>query len=538
MQFRRIIIKTKISIYEVLCNTTKSHSNDVALIYKNKKITYKKLLLNVNKVAYKLNELGFKKDDVIIIILPNIPFSVYLLYAINQIGAIANLIHPLMKYDQLHSIIEKNKSKIIFCLDANYQEFANLEKEGVSVVICSPCDELNPIIKKVYHLQNKKDLKNINKSTKTSKDFIGDGVLTTFDKDYLKDSFYLHSGGTTGSSKTIALSNYSLNALASNGGWIMGINDGINTFILSVLPMFHGFGLPMGIHTELMWGGTDMLIPKFSAKETINYIKKKQMTYLLGVPILYEALLRNKKFNGKKLRTLYIAFVGGDFVSKSLIDRFNNLMIANKSQCRLFEGYGLTETVTVCSVNTHFYNKNGTVGKMLPNTKAKIMSLDGKSALGFNEKGEIYIGGETLMNGYRFDENLENPICIDKNGEKWIRTGDYGSLTSDNFLIFKQRIKRIIKVNGINVFPSDVENSCKKLPCIFECAAVSVDDEKHGHLVLLYVVLDRAYSGEKPNKEIKEIIEKDCGIYAVPKEIIYLSKFDKTLVGKIDVKKL
>ena len=279
MQFRRIIIKTKISIYEVLCNTTKSHSNDVALIYKNKKITYKKLLLNVNKVAYKLNELGFKKDDVIIIILPNIPFSVYLLYAINQIGAIANLIHPLMKYDQLHSIIEKNKSKIIFCLDANYQEFANLEKEGVSVVICSPCDELNPIIKKVYHLQNKKDLKNINKSTKTSKDFIGDGVLTTFDKDYLKDSFYLHSGGTTGSSKTIALSNYSLNALASNGGWIMGINDGINTFILSVLPMFHDWLSAMLFAISVAVGLTPEMLPVIVtsclAKGAVSLSKKR-----------------------------------------------------------------------------------------------------------------------------------------------------------------------------------------------------------------------------------------------------------------------
>lgn len=525
------------SLYKVMLDSALIHSRNDALCYMGRDYSYHHLLDRTNRVAGKLLSLGYKNNDVITVCLPNIPFAVYLLYAINQIGAIANLVHPLMEHEQLNEIMVKTGSKILFCLDTNFNKFKDFYNNNIHVVPCSPTEECSLILKIGYHVQNRKDLDYI--SDLKSQDFLN--YRTTchdYDNDYKKDSFYLHSGGTTGNSKTIALSSFSLNALAAQGMDIIGVEDATKYHMFAVLPMFHGFGLCMGIHAMIAHGGADSLMPKFHSKETIKLIKQNKLSFLIGVPILYEALLRNKKFNGKKLKNLYIAFVGGDFVARPLLDRFNQRMMENGSICRLYEGYGLTETVTVCSVNTHTHHKDGTVGMTFANTKAKAVDIDSGKDLGFDQDGELYISGETLMNGYRFDKELLDPFVIDSNGIKWVKTGDFGSVSADNYITFKQRLKRIVKVSGINVFPSEIENVVSAIDEVFEVAAIGVADNKHGNIIKLFITLDRAYHGEKPDQKIKQLIKEKCGIYAVPKEIVYMDKMPKTLIGKVDTKSL
>lgn len=524
------------SLYKVMLDSAKIHSKNKALWYMNRNYSYAHLLDKTNRVANKLIELGFKNDDVITVCLPNMPIAVYLLYAINQIGGVANLVHPLMGYQELEKIMNVTKSKILFCLDTNYSKFSPFIEKGIEVIPCSPVEESPLYIQIVYKIQNKKELKFNAKNY--SKDFINSKPYTNYEIDYLKDSFYLHSGGTTGNSKTIALSSFSLNALAAQGIDILGVNDATKYHMFAVLPMFHGFGLCMGIHAMIAHGGADTLMPKFHSNQTIKLIKKNMLSFLIGVPILYEALLRNKKFTGKKLKNLYIAFVGGDFVAKSLLERFNQRMEENGSICRLYEGYGLTETVTVCSVNTHQNHRDGTVGQTFANTKAKAVDLNTGKDLPADEDGELYISGETLMNGYRFDKDAVDPFVVDKDGIKWVRTGDFGSVSKDNYISFKQRLKRIVKVNGINVFPSDIENVVASLEEVFECAAIGINDDKRGSMIKLFVTLDRRFEGKNYDDKINNIIKEKCGVYAVPKEIVYMDKMPKTLVGKIDTKLL
>jgi len=522
----------KNSVYGVLYESYLTHKKDVALYYKSKKFTYTKVIDRVNSFAYSLIELGIKKDDVVTYCLPNIPEAVYLFYAINQIGAIANIIHPLMKHGELEQIMIKTNSKILFCLDTNLKEFIDFKDKGIKLFSVCPAHELG-IKHTLYKFINRKVLYkgyDINKFYKNKK-------YTQYDKKYEKDSFYLHSGGTTGNSKTIALSNFSLNALIKNVPWLINESDTKGEYMLSVLPMFHGFGLCIGIHALLGFGGTDVLIPKFNTKETLSYLKKGHLSILVGVPTLYEALLRNEQFDGDILKYLNVAFVGGDFVSDSLINRFNERMIKNGSKCRLYQGYGLTETVTVASVNTHYHAKDGTVGMTLPNVKVKVIDENGND-LGFEKDGEICFGGDTLMNGYRFDKDIVDPFIYDKDGNKWVKTGDFGSITSDNFIYFKQRLKRIIKVSGVNVFPSDIENCLHDNPKIYDCCVIGKEDEKHGSIVKLFVILDKKYEGNNIDEEIKEMVKDKCGVYAIPREIEYVDKFERTLVGKIDTKKL
>lgn len=520
------------TIYEALSNCAKANLDEVALVYKGRYFTYRHVLKKVNALAYSLNKLGYKKDDVITIMLPNVPMAVYLLYAVNQIGAIANLIHPLMKEEQLSGIMRKTKSKVLFALDSNVNNLLNLKKLGITIYAVSPVDELNIFLKTAYRFKCQKGIKEpyAHKLCTTN-------IYTDADHDYKKDSFYLHSGGTTGEPKTIALSSFSLNALAVSGLIILDEKSPKHLGMLSVLPMFHGFGLCMGIHASLMFGAFNVLMPKFSTKEVIRYLKRGQLQTIIGVPILYEALLHNKHFCGKNVSRIHNAFVGGDFVNESLIERFDKRMQEGKARARLYEGYGLTETVTVCTVNTHPHHRKGSVGRAIPFTETK--AFDNGKELKPNTFGELYVRGDTLMNGYRFESKINNPFFIDKKKQKWVKTGDYGKVDKDGYVYFAQRLKRIIKVNGINIFPKQIENELSKLPYVYECYAKGVKDAKHGSVINLYVVLDKK-NKEKDNydQEFRSIIENKFSVYALPKKIIYKDALPKTLVGKIDEKQL
>lgn len=527
-----MMVNKNLTIYEAFLNSANENLHRTALIYEHKKFSYAHVLNKVNILADQLIKLGYKRDDVITVMLPNIPSAVYLLYAINQIGAIANLIHPLMEYTQLKEIMIKTKSKILFTLDSRINKFIQLKNLGITLYSCSPVDEL-PLYKKIIY----KRINKINVTENKISSLYNGSPYTEYDRSYLKDGFYLHSGGTTGEAKTIALSSFALNSLSVSGLKILDIQDGHGMGMLSVLPMFHGFGLCMGIHVSLIFGAFNVLIPKFHCKKVISYLRRNQIHTLIGVPILYEALLRNKSFNGRTISHVLNAFVGGDFCSDSLKERFNDRMQKAHAKARLFEGYGLTETVTVCSVNTFPSNKNGSVGKPLPYVDIKAFD-NNHYPLPPNKEGELYVSGDTLMNGYRFENVISNPFYIDSNRVKWVKTGDYGKVDEDGFVYFVSRKKRIIKVSGINVFPGMIENEIMTLPYIFDCYVKGVQDIKHGNMLKLYVVLDKEYKGRNFNSDINNIIIQKFGIYAIPKEIIYLDKFPKTLVGKTDESKL
>lgn len=528
------------SLYQAILKSVEEFPHEIALRYFDHAYSYSHLLKRINQFAYMLKSMGVNKDEPITVCLPNIPDAVYLLYSINQIGAIANIVHPLFTYEQMKENLEKIKSKLVFCLDTSYKMFKPLEDEfDVKFITCSPAQEFTSISRAIYRKKNKDKLISCPLTTAS---FYKAKRFIEYDTRYKEDAIYLHSGGTSGKPKIIALSSYALNAVVWNSLWITGRDSFVRKGILAVLPMFHGFGLCMGIHAFLCHGGTDVLMPKFSRMRAVRYIRRNELHVLLGVPVLYEALLSKRSFRGRKLRHLWVGFVGGDNVSPALMERFNIRMEKAHSSCRLREGYGLTEVVNVCSVNTVNNHKPGTVGILLQNVEAKIIDEKGNE-LGFNEEGEICIGGETMMNGYRFSDDKdanEKVFFTAKDGKKYIRTGDDGTLDEERFLSFKTRIKRIVKVSGVPVFPSMIEDCATSFNFVYEVCAVGVEDKKHGHIVRLYVMLSKTYTGtkEEAKEKIIERIVSRLGIYSKPKEIIFLDKMPHTVVGKIDYNSL
>lgn len=521
-----------LSLYQaLLCGARRVPESAPALYYKGKALSYGTLVASIDRLADGLARLGVKPGDPVTVCMPNTPESVYALYAVNKLGAVAHLVHPLAPERQLAAFMDKVKSVLLITLNINLSQYATLAgRLKLGIVSVSPARSLGKVKRALYDFAHRKE---IGKNKFLDYDALLRGAPESSEAAVPGAAVYLHSGGTSGEPKVIELSAAAVNALVAKAPHILSFMDKLEgTSMLAVLPMFHGFGLAMGVHAPLVWGAVAALMPKFSTKETIELLKRSRLNYLIGVPALYEALLRNPVFTGDILKGVKIAFIGGDSVMPDLIERFDARLQQAGSSGRLFEGYGLTETVTVCNVNLFGASKIGSVGKPLPGITVEVVDETGK-AVRTGETGEIWVAGDTLMNGY-LDSPEETAAAFGEiGGVRYVKTGDAGMLDADGFLYFKQRIKRIIKIAGISVYPSEIEAVVSAMDGVDEVCAVEGKNEKNETVIVLYIV------GRKSDDHvIRDEVLRTLGKYAVPRKIVYLDALPKTLIGKVAVNDL
>lgn len=528
------------TIFAAVEETRNAYPNRNALLFMGKYITYEQLIERINKVASGFHEMGIQTGDVVTLAMPNVFEAVFALYALNKLGVVCHMVHPLTPVIQMSNFMKQTGSSHILVLETFYDHYKPLLKEQhIKLILVNPVNEFGFIKKIGYKILNKKKIKNIEFNDRViSFNAVHSATeLPDVSVDAKKTAFLLHSGGTSGEPKTIELSNYAMNFLAEKIPYIMGKENFENTHMLAVLPMFHGFGLCMGIHGMMMCGGVDTLMPKFESDEAIKLIKNNQINIIIGVPSLFESLLRHKEFKCRELKNIEQAFVGGDYVALDLKQRWDDVMKYYYSQARLLEGYGLTEVVTVSCVNTLKQHNQSSVGKPIPGIKMGIMNQKTKELMGQDVAGEIVINGPTMMNGYLDDEIATKQTIIEIEGQNWVRTGDLGFIDKDGYVHFKQRLKRIIKVSGIPVLPSEIENLLMGLPEIKEVAAIGVSDALKGNRVKIFLAWNK---GKMPvsDAKIKDLIKTNISKYAEPSEIVVMDELPKTVIGKINILEL
>lgn len=502
---------------------------------------YKKIYNNdffldrVDRLAYWLHSQGIQKGDVVAICLPNIPDAIFSVYAVNKCGAIANLIHPLMPPLGLKKLLDFTDTKLLIYLDSFYVKGMDILKD-IKTIICNVSDYMSmPISLFAWHKTKKDNRKSLNATNTISiKECYrkkGEINIKINEEDI---AAYLHSGGTTGSPKTIMLSNRSLNACAKQTGAIVGDIYGNSDAMLMALPLFHGFGLGVAMHTTICKGAKVVLMPRFSGKGAAKLIKKEGITFIAGVPQMYNKIMDAKEFSGNHLKKLKNIYCGGDKLPKSIKDRWDKIMQKWGNEIEILEGYGLTEMVTVSHVNIPNVNKPSSVGKPLKGIMQKIIDNKG-NILKPNQSGEICLSGKTMMSGYLKDpKSTKISMRKDENGINWIHTGDCGYIDEDGFLFFRERIKRMIKVSGINVFPQEIEYTVSSLPEIKYACALEIEWNKKP-AIKLYVVLNNKFILDKEleNKILNHISERLMK-YSMPKVIEQRDKLPLTMVGKVD----
>lgn len=529
------------TLYAAVKDSAALFPDKTALLFMGAKIDYASFIRDVNAVAGFFKGLGIGKGDAVTVCMPNIPQCAVVFYAASKIGAVAHMVHPLAPPAQLSEYMKFVNSKLLVLPDIMIDKYEQLILSG-KTLLCSPAHYLGFIRRTLFSLKTMPLVNRVKKAENVY--FYSDAVKCAppSEPDFADPqatAVYLHSGGTGGHPKTIELSSRAINALTDNGMEILGITSFNGGCMLAVLPMFHGFGLAMGMHAMLCHGGCNTLMPKFHTYDTIKLIEQNKINYLIGVPVLYNALLSKPEFTGEKLKNLRQAFVGGDYVPKKLLEDFNKRMEENGSSARLYEGYGLTETVTVCAVNTTYAHREGSVGKPVRGITIRAFSKDLKP-LEAGRTGELCIAGDELMNGYLGDPEATKQAFFDFEGVRYVRSGDIGYLDEDGFVYFVSRIKRIAKVSGVNVFPSEIERlTMDEIGEIKEACAVAAPDERTGDAIFLFVSLkENVADKQKFADYVCDFIEQRLSSYSRPKRVFFVDEFPKTLIGKVDSNKL
>lgn len=513
-----------------------------ALTFYNRQVPFKILFSEIDRIAGYLLAAGIKKGDCVCICLPNIPHAVITLYAVNKVGAIANMVHPIINSLGLRRKLAETKSKIVFLAENLYHNYAD-DLDGLDIieVICSPSDYLPFFLKTGYNLKKAKskylpfilkrkpfDFKMLKGSAEKRFPVVSGCDIAA----------YMHSGGTTGDPKTIMLTNRNINELASQLSESLGhpMHEGVAVF--AVLPMFHGFGLAICFHLALATRARVVLIPHFKAEETVKVVKRQKINMIIGVPQIYQKLIETENFRGKALANITSCFCGGDKLDIKTKEGFEAILRSGGSSADILEGYGLTETVSVCAVNRFTDKCADSIGKALVNTKI-IITDENDIVLPPYGKGQICVTGDTVMAGYLNDKKTtQQTFFKDANGVEWLKTGDIGYLDDKGFLFFINRKKRLIIISGVNVFPSEIEKYADEVEGVKRSCAVEKTIDGKRHIVLYVVLKTGVFFDAALLEKIINHLKRNLDKWSQPKMIVPIKNLPLTQLGKIDIRAL
>lgn len=514
-----------------------------ALEFMGSYTTYSQLIKKIEQAATAFYAAGIRKNDVVTICTPNIPQAIVAIYGLNRIGAIASVVHPLSSQKNITYYLDYTDSKMILTLDNFYEKVRDAvaeAKRDTRILVARIQDELSPILAAGYILKSgKKYLKYPDKGHGMEwSNFVKYARRVTlppvaYDKE--KTAIILYSGGTSGTPKGIRLSDFGFNALGMQLVEASGLNITYGCKFLSVMPIFHGFGLGIGIHTMLENGAMCILIPQFTKDTYAETVLKKKPHFIAGVPTLYEALLGVDSLKNADLSFLKGVFSGGDSMSVELKKRCDEFFREHNADIQIREGYGLTESVNATCLTPMNRYKEGSIGLPLRDMIFKIVEPGTFNEVPTGELGEIIISGPTIMLGYlKNEEENEKTLRHDEDGTKWLFTGDLGCVDEEGFVYFKQRIKRMIISSGYNVYPAQIEKVLNKHPDIDYCCAIGVKDAYKMHKVRAYIVLkDGVPETDEEKTKILEYCKKYLDVIERPREIVFRKELPRTLVGKV-----
>ena len=518
------------TMYEGIKATAEKYPNNIAFDFMGSSTTYRKMLSEIQRCAKSLRTLGIRKGDKVTIALPNCPQAIYAFYALSCIGAVANMVHPLSAEKELEFYLNESDSITVITLDQFYNKFEAIRNNTklVNVVLASIKDELSRPLRAGYMLTEGRKIQKIPKDAPVIRwnDFMNIGKACFWNYETKSDchetAVILYSGGTTGTTKGIELTHYNFNALAAQ---VVGVNPMFKPGdkMLAAMPIFHGFGLGVCIHTMLFNGGRCILVPRFTAASYAKLITKYQCNFIAGAM---------EKAN---LSCLKGVFSGGDSLSVELKKKMDKFLYDHQATIQVREGYGTTETVTACCLTPPTMSKEGSIGVPFPDTYIKIVKPDTDEELPYGEEGEILLAGPSIMKCYKDKpEETAKTLRHHSDGLTWVYTGDLGVMDEEGFVYFKGRSKRMIISSGYNIYPAQMENILDANKMVHMSCVIGVPDDYKMQKVKAFVVLKPEYpANEETWLRLMAYCKKHIAKYAMPYDIEFRENLPTTLVGKV-----
>lgn len=526
------------SMYDYLKDTASKNEKRSAYSFYGNEVTFKSFMKKIDKVASALKEFNIVENECVTICMPNTPESFALIYAINKIGAICNIIHPLSSTSDIERALKETNSSIIFCSDVAMPKARHIKVKHFIMVPTS--ESLGKILKTLYNIKSSLNMK-LEEGMLTWNEFLNYGVSedTYVKRDPNSPAAIIYSGGTTGKPKGIIISNANFNAMAlQTANLCEYIRPGYS--VLSALPIFHVFGLALCTHTCLVAGMKCIIVPQLNTKKINKELRKYKPSVYPAVPSLLKMSMNDSDPGSNAFKDIKVVVVGGDYLSPQVKNEYEEYLKTHGSSAVVKVGYGLSEACGFCCCTAqvdekHVNNHKGTLGIPNPDMIVKIFEPDSDVEKSVGDVGEICITGPTLMMGYiNEDEETKKTLVIHNDGRTWLHTGDLGYMDKDGFIFYTSRLKRMIITNGYNVYPIELEDIINKCKYVDTCTVVGIPHKIKSQTPKAVIVLK---SNVQDTLEVREEIRRYCykniAKYAVPTEYEFRTSLPKTAVGKV-----
>jgi long-chain acyl-CoA synthetase len=523
----------EVPLFEFLTNTAKKHPDSTAIVYVDRKITYRELDIATDKFATALNDLGVKKGDKVAIFLPNIPQFVISYYGAIKIGAIETAISPLYKEREVEHQLNDSEAETIVVLDLLYPIVEKVwQKTQLKRVIVTSLKEYMPSAKAFLGSLLKKIP--LHKVERKPNIYFFQELISKYEAKPPKveinpkeDLVALqYTGGTTGTSKGAMLTHMNLvsNAVMC-AEWLQG-TEAKETF-LTVLPLFHIYGMTTGMNAPMYMAGKMIMLPRFDAVSTFQAVQKYKVTVFCGAPTMYAMLLSHPDLGKYDCTSVRFCISGSAPLPPEVQKKFMEV-----TGGVLVEGYGLTESSPVTHCNPLDKSmktvKVGSIGLPWPDTDAKIMDMDtGEKELGIGETGEVVVKGPQVMKGYW--KLPEETATVLRDG--WLYTGDIGKMDEDGYFYITDRKKDLIKYKGYSVYPREIEDVLYEHPAVKLCGVIGKQDPVAGEIPKAFVVLKEGTTATE--KEIMDFVNTKVAPYKAIREMEFRTELPMTLVGKV-----
>ena len=535
----------RLTCYEALYTNNKDRMNEKAFEYLGRNYTYGEFFELIEKAKKALVSTGVKKGEVVTICSITTPEILALFYALNRIGAIPNFVDLRYPPETIKNYLNEAKSDRVFTLDLVMPLFDKIidDTETKEVVYLSATNGSNLLLRALGGLKAKTD-KLVSKNPKYTswKQFISrnDKDIEDFKYEYRYPAAIVHTGGTTGVPKGVAISNDAFNSIVYQVKTAR-THERKNWKFLNIMPPFIAYGLGLGLYAPLVLGWETVIIPKFDADEFAKLLIKHKPNGVMGVPAYWQKIMNNPKYKDIDLSYLEDVLVGGDKTPSAVEEQINKFLKEHHSIAKLHKGYSMTEASALATFSNDQANKPESVGIPLVKTNIAIVEPGTQNPVPTGEIGEICIQSTNLMNEYVDNEEETKKVLQTHVDGEYVHSGDIGKVDKDGFLFVEDRIKRMIIRSGFKVFPTEIEKRILTLDFVAMCAVIGVHDDVDVHAPKVFFTLkpDAGISKEEAEQKVREFTENaDLPPYFMPVDYEVINEMPLTLIGKVDYDKL
>lgn len=520
----------EVPVYQLLDDTAQRYPTRQVTCFMGKRTNYASLKQSSDNLAAALQKIGIGSNDKVALLLPNFPGFLIAYYALLKVGAVVVPLNPLHTEPELEFLFNDSGVEMAITIPMFSAKVVSLQKKTkLKKIITSFIADFLPFpLNIVQNLREARLIKRARQEAEieilSMRSMLQIPAPTTFkaiELDPQQLAVLIYSGGTTGTSKGIMLSHYSIVANAHQVVAWGGLTK--EERMLAILPLFHGFGMSICMNSSVLAGMEMVLLPKFDANNMAKTIHKYRPTMTAVVPTILVALSNLENVDTYDFACLKAVWVGAAPLTDGIKTTFEK-----KTGGRTIEGYGLTEAVTAIMANPkNGKHKTGSIGIPFPDVKARIVSLDGKHELPSGETGEIVLQTPTMMMGY-YNRPAETATAI---VDGWLLTGDIGYMDEDGYLYITDRKKDLIIVGGLNVYPREVDEILYQHPKVKEGITVGIPDDYKGERIKVFIILK---TGEEATAdEFKQYFRELLTPYKVPSDIEFRSELPKSAIGKI-----